>query len=501
MSNSVENNKLLPQAFIDKMASILPEKFSLQDFVDCCHQPLRRAIRVNTLKISVEEFKIRALEHNWALTSIPWCEEGFWITLKEELTPLGNSFEHLSGLFYIQEASSMLPVSALFHLFEGSSKDNSDGKRDDCNNNYCESTVLDAAAAPGSKTTQIAAKMANNGLIIANEFSSSRIKMLHANIQRCGIKNVALTHFDAKVFGSWLPDTFDAILLDAPCSGEGTIRKDKLAMKNWHQQAIDTIATMQQGLIESAFHALKENGILIYSTCTLSHEENQHICQHLAATFPNSVEFVPLNDLFEDAHKTVTEEGFLHIWPQVYDSEGFFVAAIRKTAKSVPELAHKRLGKFPFIRPTRQKEAELYSYFEEQFGITNIDGMLYQRDKELWLFPDNIKPLINKIRFSRLGIKISEEFGNIRKGGFKTQHEFVTAFANNATKNIIELNAPQAREYYQGKDIRGIETNGASGEVLVSYRGQIVGLGKALNNRLKNNLPREMIRDTNLFGI
>jgi 16S rRNA (cytosine1407-C5)-methyltransferase len=497
VSNSVENNKLLPQAFIDKIANILPEQFNLQDFVDSCHQPLRRAIRVNTLKISVAEFKTRALEHHWVLTSIPWCEEGFWIELEEELTPLGNSFEHLSGLFYIQEASSMLPVSALFHLFEGNRDDNSGNS----SSNYRQSTVLDAAAAPGSKTTQIASKMHNNGLIIANEFSSSRIKMLHANLQRCGIKNVALTHFDAKVFGSWLPDTFDAILLDAPCSGEGTIRKDKLAMKNWHQQAIDTISTVQKGLIESAFHALKENGILIYSTCTLNQEENQHICQHLVDTFPDSVEFIPLDNLFKGAEKTLTPEGFLHVWPQVYNSEGFFVAAIRKTEKSFPELAHKRLGKFPFIRPTRQKEAELYAYFDQQFGITDIEGMLYLRDKELWLFPDNIKPLINKIRFSRLGIKISEEFGNIRKGGFKTQHEFVTAFANQATKNIIELNAPQAKEYYQGKDIRGIETNGASGEVLVSYRGQIVGLGKALNNRLKNNLPREMIRDTNLFGV
>ena len=465
------------------MADILPEHLDLQTFVDSCHQPLRRAIRVNTLKISVDDFKIRASEHHWKLTAIPWCEEGFWIELEEETTPLGNSFEHLSGLFYIQEASSMLPVAALFHLFEQSS----------------ESTVLDAAAAPGSKTTQMAAKMQNKGLIVANEYSASRIKMLHANVQRCGIKNVALTHFDAKIFGNWLPDTFDAILLDAPCSGEGTIRKDKLAMKNWNQQSIEEISSMQKGLIESAFHALKENGVLIYSTCTLSLEENQNVCSYLKETFPDSVEFLPLNTLFDDAHKTQTKEGFLHIWPQVYDSEGFFVAAIRKTAKSFPELAQKRRGKLPFIRPTRQKEAELYAYFESQFGITDIDGMLYLRDKELWLFPNNIKPIINKIRYSRLGIKISEEFGNIRKSGFKTQHEFVSAFANKATKNIIELDATQAKEYYQGKDIRGVETQGKSGEVLVSYRGQVIGLGKALNNRLKNSLPRDLIRDNNLF--
>lgn len=494
MTNSVQNNKLLPQAFIDKMAGILPEKLDIQSFVDSCHMPLRRSIRVNTLKITVEEFKSRALEHQWVLTPIPWCEEGFWIDDIEtdsQTSPLGNSFEHLAGLFYIQEASSMLPVSALFYHFK------------DIEN--C--TLLDAAAAPGSKTTQMAAKLNNKGLIIANEFSSSRIKMLHANIQRCGIKNVALTHFDAKVFGSWIPDTFDAILLDAPCSGEGTIRKDKFAMKNWDQQSIESIASMQQGLIESAFHALKPGGILIYSTCTLSHEENQNICHFLKNSYPDSVTFLPLTELFDDAHKTVTKEGFLHIWPQVYDSEGFFVAAIQKTKKTTPELTRKRLAKLPFSRPSRQKEDELYAYFDKQFGILNIDGMLYQRDKEFWLFPDNIKPLINKIRFSRLGIKIAEEFGNVRKSGFKTQHEFITVFGKQAQKNIIELNAEQAKEYYQGKDSRDLDfsttrapSKGSSGEMLVSYRNEIIGLGKLVSNKLKNNLPREMIRDNNLFN-
>ena len=476
-------NKLLPQSFIDKMATILPDNLNMDDFINACHTPLRKAVRVNTLKISVEAFKERAIEHDWTLTPIPWCNEGFWIEVNDETAPLGNSFEHLSGLCYLQEASSMLPVSALFHFFQ-----------------HNENTVLlDAAAAPGSKTTQIAAKMQNKGLIIANEYSASRIKMLHANTQRCGIKNVALTHFDADVFGKWLPETFDAILLDAPCSGEGTIRKDKHAMKNWNQSAIDDISTMQKRLISSAFQALKEDGILVYSTCTLSLEENQNICQYIKETYPDSVEFLDLNDLFEDANKTRTEEGFLHIWPQIYDSEGFFVAALKKTEKLPVERAHKRLGKFPFIRPTRQKEAELYEYFQQQFGITNIEGMLYLRDNKYWLFPDPIKPLIKELRFSRLGIKIAEEFGKGRKFGFKTMHEFVSTFGNQATKNRFTLNADQAIEYYQGRDIRGVETNKASGEVFLDYRGNVIGLGKAISNRIKNNLPRELIRDNNLF--
>ena len=293
----------------------------------------------------------------------------------------------------------MLPVAALFHFFKP-----------------CEqSIVLDAAAAPGSKTTQIAAKMDNSGLIIGNEFSSSRIKMLHANIQRCGIKNVALTHFDARVFGDWLPETFDAILLDAPCSGEGTIRKDRYAMKNWSQTAIDEIAAMQIDLINSAFNALKPSGFLVYSTCTLSHEENQDILHSLQAEHPDKVKFLNLEALFSGAEKTLTAEGFLHIWPQVYDSEGFFVAALQKTASSQAPNNKKRPAKLPFKKASQQEQENLLLYFDKQFAINKIDGVLYKREQEYWLFPAEIEPLMDKIRFSRLGIKIAEEFGKGRK--------------------------------------------------------------------------------------
>ena len=482
----MDSNTFIPQAFIDKMSTILPDNLNIDELVAACRRPLRRAIRVNTLKINIEDFHLIANRKNWQLTPVPWCKEGFWIEIdnetENETSPLGNSAEHLAGLFYIQEASSMMPVSALLHHFQET--DNA--------------TLLDAAAAPGSKTTQLAAAINNQGLIIANEYSSSRIKMLHANIQRCGIKNVALTHFDAAVFGQWLPNTFDAILLDAPCSGEGTVRKDKQAMKNWDQVAIESISTIQKTLIESAFKALKTGGVMVYSTCTLSLEENQEVCLHLKKTYPDSVEFLSLNDLFKDADKTLTAEGFLHIWPQVYDTEGFFVAAIKKTDEIESEQAQKRLRKFPF-EPTKEvAKNSLYQYFDEQFSITALTGVLYQRDDEFWLFPENIVPLIDELRFSRLGIKIAEKFGKGRKSGFKCTHEFATCFGQQSPL-AIELLAHQAIEYYQGRDIHDIDTNNSKGEVMLSYQGHVIGLGKSLDNRVKNSLPRDLIIDKNLF--
>ena len=478
----MDSNTFIPQAFIDKMSTILPENLNIDELVAACRRPLRRAIRVNTLKINIKDFLDIANKKNWALTPVPWCKEGFWIEIDNEHIPLGNSAEHLAGLFYIQEASSMMPVSALLHHFQDTE----------------DATLLDAAAAPGSKTTQLAAAINNQGLIIANEYSSSRIKMLHSNIQRCGIKNVALTHFDAAVFGQWLPNTFDAILLDAPCSGEGTVRKDKQAMKNWDQTAIESISTVQKTLIESAFKALKTGGVMVYSTCTLSLEENQEVCLHLKQAYPDSVEFLSLDNLFKDADKTLTAEGFLHIWPQVYDTEGFFVAAIKKTDDVEVEAAQKRLRKFPFQPTTETVKSSLYDYFKNQFSITQLTGVLYQRDDEFWLFPENIVPLINELRFSRLGIKIAEKFGKGRKSGFKCTHEFATCFGQQNPLTIALL-PHQAREYYQGRDIHDIDANNSKGEVLLSYQGHVIGLGKSLDNRVKNSLPRDLIIDKNLF--
>ncbi|WP_255572502.1 16S rRNA (cytosine(1407)-C(5))-methyltransferase RsmF, partial [Enterobacter sp. BIDMC 29] len=327
-----QNSVFLPDQFLAQMREALPSHLSLDDFIAACQRPLRRSIRVNTLKISVEDFLALVSPYGWQLTPVPWCEEGFWIDRDDEdAVPLGSTAEHLSGLFYIQEASSMLPVAALF----------ADGNAPE--------RVMDVAAAPGSKTTQIAARMGNRGAILANEFSASRVKVLHANISRCGIHNVALTHFDGRVFGAALPEMFDAILLDAPCSGEGVVRKDPDALKNWSVESNLEIAATQRELIESAFHALRPGGTLVYSTCTLNRDENEDVCLWLKAQYPDAVEFLPLNDLFSSAQEAVTPEGFLHVFPQIYDCEGFFVARLRKTQAVAPLPAPKfKVGNFPF---------------------------------------------------------------------------------------------------------------------------------------------------------
>ena len=450
----------------------------MEDFISACQRPLRKSIRVNTLKSSTEDFITLARAKGWSIEQIPWCREGFWVELDEEHIPLGSTAEHLSGLFYIQEASSMIPVSALF----------SDNKEFQ--------SVLDMAAAPGSKTTQIAALMNNKGVLVANEYSASRVKALHANIERCGIRNTALSNYDGGVFGSWLPETFDAVLIDAPCSGEGTVRKDDNALKNWSLESIQSIADTQKKLIESAFQALKPGGTLVYSTCTLSPEENQFICHYLKDKFSDSIEFEPLNHLFPGAAESVTKEGFLHVFPQVFDSEGFFVAKIKKVASvDRPNSPKTKLGKFPFVKANCKQQAEITRSLEECLGVLlPDDSSLWLRNRDVWLFPQALEPLLDRFRFSRMGVKIAES----HKSGYRWQHQVATALVTGNEGHIIDISIDDAREWVMGRDIRP-EGNTGKGEVIIRCNNGILGLGKWVGNRVKNGLPRELVKDKHVF--
>lgn len=473
-----QNAVFFPDEFLAQMREAMPKNLSFEAFIDACQRPLRRSIRVNTLKITVDDFLALVAPYGWQLTPVPWCAEGFWIERdNEDEFPLGSTAEHLSGLFYIQEASSMLPVAALF----------ADGD--------APARVMDVAAAPGSKTTQIAARMGNRGMLLANEFSASRVKVLHANISRCGIANAALTHFDGRVFGAALPECFDAILLDAPCSGEGVVRKDPDALKNWSLASNQDIADTQRELIDSAFHALRPGGTLVYSTCTLNRDENESVVNWLLERYPDAVHVLPLGDLFPTADQALTAEGYLHVFPQIYDCEGFFVARLQKTAAIDPLPAPGyKVGKFPFV-PMKTRESHTVIDAARRVGIEWDESLvLWQRDKEVWLFPKEIEPLLGKVRFSRIGIKLAETHNK----GFRWQHEAVIALANPAELGH-ELTSADAQEWYRGRDVYP-ENAPSQDDVIVTFQGFPLGLAKRIGSRLKNSYPRELVRDGKLFA-
>jgi tRNA (cytosine49-C5)-methyltransferase len=290
------------------------ERYSdLTDFEEFKKYSLKiqtKSLRVNTLKFSINEFKKRM---DFKLKQVPWCKEGFFID--EEVFGIGNRPEHGLGYFYVQEASSMIPVEVL--------------------NPKPGDFVLDMAAAPGSKSTQIGAKMKNEGYLIANDTDFTRMSSLNANLQRCGIRNCITTLMQGRFIRGF---EFDKILVDVPCSGTGTLSKSPRTIKTWNPFSVRRLAGIQKQLIKTAFENLKAGGELVYSTCTLEPEEDEGVISYLLDNFSDAK--VSKIDIDLKRSSAVTSFGkkeydsevknCLRIWPQDNDTDGFFITKIKK---------------------------------------------------------------------------------------------------------------------------------------------------------------------------
>jgi len=294
---------------------------SSEEFIEFMLRPLRQSFRVNLLKGKPEEV-VKSLSLEFDLERIPWCSEGYFVYEGvderdyEEDKRITKTIEHQLGLIFSQEASSMIPAIAL---------DVEPGM-----------FVLDMAASPGAKTTQIASYMQNKGCVIANDVKYSRINILISNIQKCGVLNAIVTMMDGRSFGRY-ENKFDRVLLDAPCSNVGMIRKNFKYLKLWRMRDVEALSRLQKQLIRAAYKALKPGGFLVYSTCTLDVKENEEVVDTLLSTSNAEIEEL---DLPVKARRGITEfEGArfsrevrkcLRIHPQDNDTEGFFVAKILK---------------------------------------------------------------------------------------------------------------------------------------------------------------------------
>jgi NOL1/NOP2/sun family putative RNA methylase len=310
--------KTAEMQFKEKFVKRYSALTDIDKFKEYSFSYLRKSIRVNTLKIGVKEIVAR-MSPEWNLTPVPWCKEGFWIEHRGEgeakRWDVGNTIEHILGYIYIQEAASMIPPLVL---------EPQAGEK-----------VLDMCAAPGSKTTQIAQYMKNKGVIVANELTGARIAALGVNLQRCGVSNTITTQMSGTRFYDM---EFDRVLVDAPCSGTGTIRKSLKTVEMWNPSLASYLAKTQRQLIRAGFTVLKKGGTLVYSTCTLEPEEDEGVIDFLLNEFPDAkVEKIDIKlnrseAVVEFEGKKYSEEvkKCLRIWPQDNDTEGFFVAKIRK---------------------------------------------------------------------------------------------------------------------------------------------------------------------------
>ena len=238
----------LPQQFAERMKILLGDEY--ESYVDALNSPPVRAFRVNTDKISLSDFqKINP----FSTQKIPYVENGFYFTDEK----IGNHPYHHAGMIYVQEPGAMAPAECI-----------------DLEPNWY---VLDMCSAPGGKSSQLKNKLGEDGVLVSNEIIPSRCKILTGNVERLGLQNVVTTCMDTKKLARIFPETFDLVMVDAPCSGEGMFRKEEIAISEWSEESVETCAERQKEILENAVKTLKNGGYIIYATCTFSLEENEMV--------------------------------------------------------------------------------------------------------------------------------------------------------------------------------------------------------------------------------
>jgi len=310
--------------FIERMEALL-SKADLEKYFRSLESQPPKSIRCNTLKIEPSELKKRLIDKGWKIKQ-PFSKHKEIMIVKSELEPgeLGRALEHVLGYYYIQEIASMLPILAL--------------------NPKPEEKILDLCASPGSKTTQIAAKMENKGVLIANEVSLGRIKILASNLERCGVSNAIITKKEgAALCGTFKRKKmlFDKILVDAPCSGEGTLRSSPKTYKMWNINTVKKLSRIQKSLFASAFEILKVGGEIVYSTCTHAPEENEEVINSMMKEFKGKLKIEKLSlplelktrpGILQWQEKEYMEELKLscRIYPQDNNTDGFFIIKLKR---------------------------------------------------------------------------------------------------------------------------------------------------------------------------
>ncbi|MDO8469079.1 MAG: NOL1/NOP2/sun family putative RNA methylase [Candidatus Peribacter sp.] len=452
-------------------------------------RPLRKSVRVNTLKCSVSDFKGWAKEQGWSLTPVPWWAEGFFIDRTDLTTALGRDIRHLLGHFYMQEAASMLPVALL---------DPAPGE-----------AILDLCAAPGSKTTQIAARLQGRGVVIANDMQEKRLRVLNDALQRTGATSVVITRKVGQWFSKHLTERFDRVVCDAPCTAQGTARKDATALLYSSQDSIGKAARLQYQLLEAAIHAAKVGGRIVYSTCTLTPEENEGVVLEILNKFSDQLEVIHPKEALgsgldwdmsaaisdsEIVQKSLNPNPnlhpFLRLWPQTYDTEGFFCAVLKKVKRTreVEPLEMYQRTALPFGRKSTEAVSKI---FLEQFGADfRLPGeCLIEKGQQLLLsgedaygFPLPVTEYASGIPFAKI----------LPDGRFRITNELASLRGHLATSGVMELSQDQLDALLAGKDI-SVDPS-LRGDTILRFRGISLGLGLAKEGTLLNRLPRWVVK-------
>ena len=437
----------LPEKYLESMKELLKDEFD--SYIESFDEPRLYGLRVNTAKISVEDFlKICPFE----LTPIPWISNGFYY--KEEDKPAKHPF-YFAGLYYLQEPSAMTPAFVL-PVNEGEK-------------------VLDLCAAPGGKSTELGAKLNGTGLLVSNDISASRAKALLKNVEVFGIGNVLVTCEYPEKLAEKFVGFFDKILVDAPCSGEGMFRKDNKLVKSWVSQGPDFFAPIQKNILNSAAIMLKPGGYLLYSTCTFSKMEDEDNIQEF---LDNHSEF-SLERIYdyEGFTRAYGMEEAVRIFPHKMQGEGHFVALLHKEGELVTDVFCGN-GKAPKI-PAEIKE------FLDEFNVPIDVSTIEIQGEKVYIMPkevDNLKGL----RVLRSGLLL----GELKKNRFEPSQAFAMTIKPENYSTVLDFDGDSSTviKYLKGETIEAMEgrLRGDSKNVLITVCNHPLGWGKLSNGTVKN---------------
>ena len=476
----------LPIEFEKKMKAFLGNEW--EEFLYSYDNNRFQALRFNTLKVgknkSVEE-EIAGIMDKLCIPmdkKVTWANDAYYYD--EEKRP-GKHPYHEMGLYYIQEPSAMSAAALLAPK---------PGMR-----------VLDLCAAPGGKSTQLATYLGDSGLLVSNEINTQRSRILSQNIERMGIKNAIVTNEDSFVLASHFPSFFNAIQVDAPCSGEGMFRKLPEAVEQWSTENVAICAERQKEILDNAATMLKAGGTIVYSTCTFSQEENEDVIEY-----------------FLERHPDFTLEEMERFWPHKVDGEGHFVAKLvrrggvnefdadyevceencnkvedtglkddRKTKKNKNNKNRKNETKPALTKENMKLLSEfLDETVSEDMAAWIKNSRLVMFGEQLYMLPD-MEVDIKGLKVQRAGLHI----GEFKKQRFEPSHSLALALKYSEAKNVVKLTCddPQTNGFFNGQSVMLSDGQAAEckkGWALVCVDGYPAGWGKVNGAQVKNHYPK-----------
>ena len=472
----------LPIEFEKKMKAFLGDEWD--DFLYSYDNNRFQALRFNTLKVQSQEERMRILKVLGISSDkrVSWANEAYYFD--ENVRP-GKHPYHEMGLYYIQEPSAMSAAALLAPK---------PGMR-----------VLDLCAAPGGKSTQLATYLGDSGLLVSNEINTQRSRILSQNIERMGIKNAIVTNEDSFVLASHFPGFFNAIQVDAPCSGEGMFRKLPEAIEQWSMENVAICAARQKEILDNAAVMLKPGGVIVYSTCTFSKEENEDVIEY-----------------FLERHPDFTLEEMERFWPHKVDGEGHFVAKLvrrgsvnefgadydvcedscnkvedtglkvdRKTKKNKNSKNRKNETKPALTKENMKLLSEfLDETISEDVAAWIKNSRLVMFGEQLYRLPD-MEVDIKGLKVQRAGLHI----GEFKKQRFEPSHSLALALKLNDAKNLVKLTCdnPQTIGFFNGQSVVLSDEQTAEckkGWALVCVDGYTAGWGKVNGTQVKNHYPK-----------